>query len=61
MPRIGRHLRRGPQASTSRAQLSSHPIHKSLYDSLPSPLVCSHPKEQGLWSHCPIPALSLTT
>ena len=23
-------------------------IHKSLHDALPSPLVCSHPKEQGL-------------
>lgn len=48
VPRTGTHLRRGSPASSSRAHCASCPIHKSLHDALPSPLVCSHPKEQGL-------------
>lgn len=46
---------------TSRAHLDSHPIHKPLFDALPSLLVYSRSKEQGIWDHHLIPALSLPT
>ena len=48
VPRTGTHPRRGSPASTSRAHFASHPIQQSLHDALPSLLVCSPPKEQGL-------------